>query len=120
MEELAAALVDVPMRSATTPVEVTVDGYQGLMLEWSVPADTDFSSCDESSFESWTAAGSSPTATSKVPVRLIGCGFSTQMAPGSWSTPCTCRGYRTRPPGTLRRRGFHSIPAGHRRVMGWG
>ena len=57
VEELVMALVDVPMRNATTPVEVTVDGCQGFILEWSVPTDIDFSSCDESSFESWTAAG---------------------------------------------------------------
>ncbi len=57
VEGLVAALVDQPMRNATTPVEVTVDGYQGFMLEWSVPTDIDFSTCDEGFFESWTALG---------------------------------------------------------------
>ena len=57
VEELVAALVDIPMRNATTPVEVTVNGYQGFMLEWSVPTDIDFASCDEGFFESWRAAG---------------------------------------------------------------
>ena len=57
VEELVAALVDIPMRNATTPVEVTVDGYQGFTLEWSVPTDIDFASCDEGFFESWRAAG---------------------------------------------------------------
>lgn len=57
VEGLVAALVDRPMRNATTPIEVTVDGYQGYMLEWSVPTDIDISSCDEGYFESWTAAG---------------------------------------------------------------
>ena len=51
------ALAVIPMRDAATPVEVTVDGYQGFMLEWSVPTDIDFSACDESAFESWTALG---------------------------------------------------------------
>lgn len=57
VEELVAALIEIPMRNATSPIEVTVDGYRGFMLEWSVPTDIDFSSCDESSFESWMAAG---------------------------------------------------------------
>jgi hypothetical protein len=57
VEGLVAALVDRPLRDATTPVEVTVDGYQGYMLEWSVPTDIDFASCDEGFFESWTGSG---------------------------------------------------------------
>ena len=57
VEGLVAALANIPMRNASTPVEVTVDGYQGFMLEWSVPTDIDFSSCDEGFFESWTGLG---------------------------------------------------------------
>lgn len=57
VDGLVEALVDRPLRNATAPVEVTVDGYQGYMLEWSVPTDIDFTSCDDSFFESWTGLG---------------------------------------------------------------
>ena len=57
VEGLVAALVEQPLRNATTPIEVTMDGYQGYMLEWSVPTDIDFASCDEGFFESWTGSG---------------------------------------------------------------
>lgn len=57
VDGLVEALVDRPMRNATTPVEVSVDGYEGYMLEWSVPTDIDFTSCDEGYFESWTGLG---------------------------------------------------------------
>lgn len=57
VEGLVTVLVDRPIRNATPPVEVSVDGYRGFMLEWSVPLDIDFASCDEGFFESWTARG---------------------------------------------------------------
>src|SRR5918992_1111073 len=55
--DLAQALVDVPLRNAAEPSDVTLDGYSGKYLEWSVPADIDFEDCDEGFFESWTATG---------------------------------------------------------------
>jgi hypothetical protein len=58
--ELTAALVDRPMRNATPPVDVTLDGRDGKYLEWSVPADLDFADCDADGadhyFESWAGA----------------------------------------------------------------
>lgn len=68
VDDLANALVDVPMRNATTPIEVTIDGYAGMYLEWSVPADlevtglSEFPACDSTSegnndFVSWTGKG---------------------------------------------------------------
>jgi hypothetical protein len=58
VNDLASALVDVPLRHATQPTDVTVDGYIGKSLEWSVPADIDFADCDPESdedyFDSWT------------------------------------------------------------------
>jgi hypothetical protein len=61
VDELAAALVERPLRNATQPTPVTVDGRDGLYLEWSVPADIDFAACDadggEHYFESWTGVG---------------------------------------------------------------
>jgi hypothetical protein len=60
VDDLAAALVDRPMRNATQPTAVTIDGREGLYLEWSVPADLDFTDCDadggEHYFESWVGA----------------------------------------------------------------
>jgi hypothetical protein len=57
VDDLAQALVDVPLRNAAEPSGVTLDGYNGEYLEWSVPADFDFDDCDEGFFESWTATG---------------------------------------------------------------
>jgi len=56
------------MRHATTPADVTLAGYHGKYLEWSVPADmkvtgdSDFSGCDiqtdgHRNFVSWEGAG---------------------------------------------------------------
>ncbi|MBA2558114.1 MAG: hypothetical protein H0V12_12355 [Chloroflexi bacterium] len=69
VDDLAEALVDIPLRNATQPVDVTLDGYAGKYMEWSVPADietephgefTSFAGCDvvagdgDRAFESWT------------------------------------------------------------------
>jgi hypothetical protein len=53
VEDLAQALRAVPGRNATEPSPVTVGGIEGLYVEWSVPDDADFESCDEGVFESW-------------------------------------------------------------------
>jgi len=68
VDDLAEALVDVPLRNATQPIDVTLDGYAGKSLEWSVPADIemdeqgDFPDCDltddgHRDFKSWTGEG---------------------------------------------------------------
>ena len=61
VDDLAKALVDRPLRNASKPVDVTLAGYRGKYLEWSVPSDADFSKCDAGAgahyFESWTAHG---------------------------------------------------------------
>ena len=50
--DLATALVKQPMRDATDPTDVTLAGYSGKYLEWSVPTgmvvtgDADFKTCD--------------------------------------------------------------------------
>jgi hypothetical protein len=66
VDDLADALLDVPLRGASEPRPVTLDGYEGRYLEWSVPPDMEtnaqgeFLTCDvEPSdgvhyFESWT------------------------------------------------------------------
>ena len=57
--DLARALGEQPMRDATDPVDIVVDGFKGVQLEWSVPAHFDFSKCDDGRFDSWTANGGS-------------------------------------------------------------
>jgi hypothetical protein len=61
VDDLAEALVDIPLRNATAPIDVMLDGYAGKYLEWSVPADIDFADCDADGgdhfFESWTGRG---------------------------------------------------------------
>lgn len=63
VDDLVAALMAQPLRNATEPVDVTIDGYHGKRLEWSVPIDIAFTDCDvrdpggEPTFESWTATG---------------------------------------------------------------
>jgi hypothetical protein len=64
---LVAALVAQKLRNATTPTEVTLAGYAGKYLEWSVPADmkssawSEFDACDvvsgDHNFNSWLANG---------------------------------------------------------------
>jgi hypothetical protein len=55
--ELAEAIVAIPGRQATAPVPVTVGGYEGLYLEWSLPADLDVATCDDATTVAWTGAG---------------------------------------------------------------
>ncbi|MGZ8562674.1 MAG: hypothetical protein ACXWWU_03550, partial [Candidatus Limnocylindria bacterium] len=70
VDDLVAALVAQPMRNASQPTAVTLAGYPGQYLEWSVPADlksstwTDFDACDidpsdvvHRNFNSWLGNG---------------------------------------------------------------
>jgi hypothetical protein len=70
VEDLVAALLAQPTRNATQPTDVTLAGYSGKYLEWSVPADlqsstwTDFDACDiqptdvvHRNFQSWLGNG---------------------------------------------------------------
>jgi hypothetical protein len=68
VENLVAALVAQKLRNATTPTDVTLAGYTGKYLEWSVPTDmkssswTSFDGCDVDSngyrdFQSWLGNG---------------------------------------------------------------
>jgi hypothetical protein len=70
VDELAAVLAARPLRNATAPVAVSLGGYQGKYLQWSVPADIRFDAvrqsfpdCDIGTdngvagyFKSWTDA----------------------------------------------------------------
>ena len=68
VDDLVAALEAQSMRHATKPTDVTLAGYSGKYLEWSVPAgmkvtgDADFARCDvqpdgHRNFTSWVGAG---------------------------------------------------------------
>lgn len=71
VEDLVAALVEVPLRNPTTPEPVEIDGRVGTYFEWSVPADIaydgeGFPDCDAKTgephdFVSWTGIGKPST-----------------------------------------------------------
>lgn len=46
VDDLATALSGIPLRAATTPMDVTLTGFAGKRLEWSVPEELDFGECD--------------------------------------------------------------------------
>ncbi len=56
VDELAAVLAARPLRNATAPVAVSLGGYQGKYLQWSVPVDANFADCDGGRFKSWNDA----------------------------------------------------------------
>jgi hypothetical protein len=68
VDDLVGALQDMAIRTATAPTDVTLAGYSGKYLEWSVPksmvvtGDSDFSGCDvqgngHRDFVSWDGNG---------------------------------------------------------------
>ena len=65
VDDLATALADLaPFRVTSPPEDVTIYGFSGKHLEWTVPNlpvvhegdDTHFTECQESSLKSWVAA----------------------------------------------------------------
>jgi hypothetical protein len=67
VDGLASALARQPRRNATAPTDVSLGGFRGKYLRWSVPTDIAFDEkhrskalfpgCDEQTFQSWTANG---------------------------------------------------------------
>ena len=68
VDDLVAALEAESMRHATAPTDITLAGYPGKYLEWSVPkdmvvtGDSDFAGCDvqgdgHRNFVSWDGSG---------------------------------------------------------------
>jgi hypothetical protein len=53
VDDLANALAAQSMRGDPVPTDVTIDGYQGKLLEMHVPSDLDLATCDEGEFRSW-------------------------------------------------------------------
>ena len=58
VDDLANALKDAWGEDATVPSDVVLDGFSGKQMVLTVPADVDFSQCDESHFQSWMDDGS--------------------------------------------------------------
>lgn len=56
VEDLAAALDAQRRTTATEPVPVAIDGYEGLSLEVSTPAKLDYGTCDEDGLVIWDDA----------------------------------------------------------------
>jgi hypothetical protein len=57
VDGLASVLASRPLRHASTPTQVTLGGFHGKYLKWSVPSNVDFARCDHGYFESWTGLG---------------------------------------------------------------
>ncbi len=90
VDELAAVLAARPLRNATAPVAVSLGGYQGKYLQWSVPP---LMRTSRTAMAAGSRAGMTPTVTaiSKVRGRSTGCGSSPSRATACWSTRLTCR-----------------------------
>jgi hypothetical protein len=61
VDDLVAAMASFGERRPKAPVDVSVGRYPGVMVEWSVPDDADFSSCDGGEYRSWTKSDWSET-----------------------------------------------------------
>jgi hypothetical protein len=57
VDDLATALADQRDRRATTPTDVTFDGFAGKRLALTVPTRITFSDCTGGTFNSWTTPG---------------------------------------------------------------
>jgi hypothetical protein len=53
VDGLVDALAGQPLRSATTPTDVEVDGFDGKVMRIYVPEDVNFADCYRRQFESW-------------------------------------------------------------------
>jgi hypothetical protein len=56
VEDLAAALLEQAGPAEGTSTDVTLGGYRGKKIEFSIPSDFDSTSCDEGVFSRWEAA----------------------------------------------------------------
>jgi len=62
VDAMVAALTAQKSRAASTPVNITVDGYSGKSITLHVPDDAVFAECDKGEFGSWGVAASPNTA----------------------------------------------------------
>lgn len=56
VEDLAAALLEQEGPAKGTSTDVTLGGYRGKKIEFSIPSDFDSTSCDDGAFSRWEAA----------------------------------------------------------------
>jgi len=61
VDSVIAALRAQPLRDASAPVAVTLDGHAGKKVTLHVPTDAVFSACDHGQFASWAVQGESPS-----------------------------------------------------------
>jgi hypothetical protein len=54
---LARVLATRPLRHASKPTAVVLNGFHGKYLRWSVPSKINIATCDQGYFESWTGRG---------------------------------------------------------------
>ncbi len=54
VDDLANALAAQSMRGDPVPRDVTIDGYEGKVLQMTVPSDIDIAACDDGEFRSWS------------------------------------------------------------------
>jgi len=57
VEDLTTGFATIWGSDATTAIEVMVDGFEGKYMVLTVPADVNFSECDEKHFVGWAEAG---------------------------------------------------------------
>ena len=108
VDDLISAWANVPGFNATAAIDVTVDGYNGKQIEFTVP-DYKEDECTQNRFGLWqddgpasTSTGPNPTGGRRAPISTTSCGYSTSTVPASRSTrspsrPCR---RRTKPPST--------------------
>jgi hypothetical protein len=53
VDDLATALDNQAQRGDSAPVDVSIDGYSGKMIELTVPSDINITDCDAGEFRSW-------------------------------------------------------------------
>ena len=53
VDDLATALANQPQRGDAVPVDVSIDGYRGKMIELTVPTDINLADCWSGTFRSW-------------------------------------------------------------------
>ena len=69
VDDLATVWAELPGFTSTTPIDITIDGYAGKRVDYTVP-DYDEADCDEGKFALWTEnAGASPGFWAQVPMQ---------------------------------------------------
>jgi hypothetical protein len=70
VDELVAALSAQASRSASAPVDITIDGHAGKSMSLHVPDDANFAGCDSGQFASWGWAAEDPARMHQGPSQI--------------------------------------------------